>query len=189
MDANSFVLGIERFTRYVLIKMVSVIALKEKSYRVIRELPFGYVLHLFFFNSWRENTGLTYLCPVRKPAAIFFLTLLLLAQTPLQQLLRLPVFIEHFSEHRAESPGLSLSFFIVLHYFSGNPKDDDYDRDMQLPFRAHDVVMISGTIVLPAQVEPSLSTPIFERRVYPLMSERGPLPRHRFDIFQPPRHC
>ncbi len=139
---------------------------------------------------WRRGNGrLPYLYAVRKTAAIFFLTLLLLAQTPLQQVLRLPVFIEHFKEHRAEDPKLSLAAFIVLHYFSGNPKDDDYDRDMQLPFRAQDLVLISSTVVLPAQVEPDFTQPVFEPFVYPLLSEEAALPRHPFDIFQPPRSC
>ena len=120
-------------------------------------------------------------------AAIFFLTIVLLAQTPLQQLLRLPVFIAHLKEHRAEDPSISFSAFIVLHYFSGNPKDADYDRDMQLPFRAQDVVLISSTVVLPGQVEMVFVSPAYKQRTYPLFHVTETLPNHSFDIFQPPR--
>ena len=62
---------------------------------------------------------------MRKIAAIFFLTVLVLVQTPVQQFLKLPVLIAHFNEHRAENAGISFLEYIQLHYFSGNPKDDD----------------------------------------------------------------
>lgn len=55
--------------------------------------------------------------------------------TPLGELLKLPVLIEHFREHRIESPEMTVIGFIVLHYFSGDVRDADYERDMQLPFK------------------------------------------------------
>jgi hypothetical protein len=117
-----------------------------------------------------------------------FLTVILLAQTPLQQLLRLPVLVQHFQEHRTETPGISLSSFLILHYFSGHPKDADYDRDMQLPFRAQDVVLISSTVV-PEPVEIDFAPPVGEPKPYPLLHVKALLPIYPFDIFQPPRTC
>ena len=113
---------------------------------------------------------------------------MLLSQTPLQQVLRLPVFIEHFQEHRALNSHISLSAFVVLHYFSGNQKDADYDRDMQLPFRASDVVLISSTVVVPALVEPDFTLPISKEEQYPLLLAKDILPTTPFPVFQPPRY-
>lgn len=111
---------------------------------------------------------------------------MLMGQTPLQQLLRLPIFVQHLREHRAEDPGISIAAFVVEHYFSGNPVDDDYDRDMQLPFRAHDVVLISSTVV-PNQVELPLAPPSYDQKVYPLLPEKDLQPSYPFSVFQPPR--
>ena len=75
---------------------------------------------------------------MKRVAAILFLSIMLLSQTELHQILKFPVFVQHYFEHQAEDPNITLSQFIVLHYFSGNPVDDDYARDMQLPFKSND---------------------------------------------------
>ena len=111
---------------------------------------------------------------------------MLLAQTPMQQVLRLPILIEHFREHQAENGSISLADFLILHYFSGNPKDADYDRDMQLPFRANDVVLVSS-VLLPAQVEVDFAPPAYEEKNYSIFCTTDLTPLHPFDIFQPPR--
>lgn len=66
------------------------------------------------------------------------LGVLLLAQTELHQLLKLPVLISHFMEHRAVNPHISLGSFLALHYLNAPIHDDDYERDQQLPFKASD---------------------------------------------------
>ena len=114
---------------------------------------------------------------------------MLLAQTPLQQVLRLPILIEHYYEHRSQNGGFSLSAFLVLHYFSGNPKYADYERDMQLPFRANDVVLISSTVVPPAQLEVDFTPPVYKEKTYPLLGADDLPPRHAVAIFQPPKSC
>jgi hypothetical protein len=124
---------------------------------------------------------------VKKGAAIIFLLLMVLTQTPAQQLLKLPVLLEHFREHKKEDPHVSFAAFIKLHYFSGNPRDADYDRDQQLPFRECDVLLTGTAIDLP---QPSIaldplqyvvhpSWPLFDVNFYSSM--------HRFDVWQPPK--
>jgi hypothetical protein len=74
---------------------------------------------------------------MQKWVARFFLIVMCCSQTELHQLIKIPVFWQHLQEHRAENPSISLTDFIVLHYFSGDVRDADYDRDMQLPFKSH----------------------------------------------------
>lgn len=101
----------------------------------------------------------------------------------------MPVLIEHFREHRALNSGLSIGKFIVLHYFSGNPKDADYDRDMQLPFRAGDVILVSSTVVLPVQLELDFTPPAYGEKTYVLLGAEHLTPRHSASVFQPPKIC
>lgn len=77
---------------------------------------------------------------------------MLFSQTELHQILKFPVFVQHYFEHKAENPDITISQFIVLHYFSGNPVDDDYARDMQLPFKTNDCLQAMTSIVIPDQI-------------------------------------
>lgn len=113
--------------------------------------------------------------------------MLLLAQTPLQQVLRLPILLEHYREHRADNKHLGLSAFIFLHYIGGHPKDADHDRDGQLPFLDKSEVLMSSTVVVPAQVVADFAPPVYEEHPYVPLCLTHLLPRHASDIFQPPR--
>ena len=131
-----------------------------------------------------------YLYPVKKAFAAFFLAIILLAQTPLQQLLKLPVLVAHYGEHKIRSHG-EISFLEVInhHYFTSPPDDGDYDRDQQLPFRTSEVIMISSTVVVPEQIVPTFEPPVFEEKAYPLINITGPSSLFTFDIWQPPKSC
>ena len=59
----------------------------------------------------------------------------MLSTTQLSELLKLPILIEHFIEHKQENKDLSFFRFLDIHYAHGNPKDADYDTDMKLPFK------------------------------------------------------
>ncbi|WP_143785882.1 hypothetical protein [Ohtaekwangia koreensis] len=72
---------------------------------------------------------------MRKITAIVFLFLYLSANTELKQIFKLPVFVAHYLEHRQNDRNIGLVDFIVLHYFSGDIKDADFNRDQQLPFK------------------------------------------------------
>jgi hypothetical protein len=72
---------------------------------------------------------------LKKLTTIFFLAVYLFATTDTYQLLKLPVVFQHFTEHRAEDKRISFLEFLDIHYMHGSPKDADYDRDMQLPFK------------------------------------------------------
>lgn len=44
---------------------------------------------------------------------------------------------EHFAEHKRENPKITLWEFMCIHYAHGEVNDDDYDKDMRLPFKSH----------------------------------------------------
>ncbi|HYK75793.1 MAG TPA: hypothetical protein VEV16_02360 [Daejeonella sp.] len=74
---------------------------------------------------------------MKKVTAIAFLSIFLISTTELYQLLKFPLLVEHFIEHKEQNQGLSLGGFLLMHYFNGDVKDADYDKDMQLPFKSH----------------------------------------------------
>ena len=124
---------------------------------------------------------------MRKISALLFLLVLLLAQTPLQQLLKVPVLAAHFQEHRAENKNLSFTAYLVLHYLSGHTQDDDFQRDQQLPFRSHDVVIVSGTVVVPGQITADFTLPTYRPEHYLLLSDSHPSSSYACGIWQPPK--
>lgn len=126
---------------------------------------------------------------VPKVSAILFLSIIMVSQTPFQQVLKLPVLIEHFGEHKKENPSISFVDFIQLHYFSGNPKDDDYDRDQQLPFRSDEVIVLVSNVEVnhhQIKIDPLSS---YTSKNYPLMDIATLPSTHSFDIWQPPKSC
>jgi hypothetical protein len=75
---------------------------------------------------------------VKKITAIFFLSLYLFSATELRQLVKFPFLIQHFIEHKNENKKITLQEFLHIHYAEKTVIDDDYTRDMQLPFKSHE---------------------------------------------------
>ena len=60
----------------------------------------------------------------------------MVSTTELYQLLKIPDLIEHYWEHKALNPEMSLTAFLKTHY--DHPvKDKDYRKDQKLPFIIH----------------------------------------------------
>ncbi len=57
--------------------------------------------------------------------------------TPLIELVKLPVMIEHYMEHKELNPNLSVFQFLCIHYQGEDIFDADYDKDMKLPFKSY----------------------------------------------------
>ena len=89
----------------------------------------------------------------------------LFATTDAYQLLKLPVVFQHFAEHRAEDKNISCLAFLDMHYMHGSPKDADYDRDMQLPFKKacpDCVSCIAAAAFVPLTVAFSIDKPLVQ---------------------------
>lgn len=113
-----------------------------------------------------------------------------MTNTELCQLMKLPVLIEHFREHGNLYKDFSFFSFIRMHYFNGDTKDADYDRDMQLPFKTNAGALLVGNNhpgTVPVQIVIQY-IPVSEahNRFNRFYSQWIPS-AHYNDIFQPPR--
>lgn len=124
---------------------------------------------------------------VMRSLTIFCFAAIVIAGTELHQLLKLPVLVQHFKEHRQEDKDISLLRFIVVHYFSGNPKDKDYERDMQLPFKTTECSLLITMAVVSQPSVAAESPEFFISNTYPAIKNNTFLPSHFSDIWQPPR--
>jgi hypothetical protein len=128
---------------------------------------------------------------VRKISAIVFLSIYLLSATEISQLLKLPKFIEHIREHRAEDSNISLWKFLCIHYGQGNVMDADYDEDMKLPFKAeNNTAFLTNAVYFPLSSSVSIVRPTDfpEKRSF-VLSEEFLLSSYLSNIWQPPRFC
>ena len=122
-----------------------------------------------------------------RASAIALLFLYLLVNTNLQGIIRLPILFEHFSEHKQKDQSVGFADFIVLHYFSGNARDADHERDQQLPFKGSHCEAMSLPIGMPAESAPTAPSPTadaIEKIVMyasPFISSLA-----QFTIWQPP---
>lgn len=73
---------------------------------------------------------------MKKSISILLLLVYLLSATQLSELLKVPLLIEHFLEHKQENKDLSVIGFLKIHYAQGSTKYADYDKDMKLPFKS-----------------------------------------------------
>lgn len=119
------------------------------------------------------------------------ITVYAFANTELHQLLKLPMLVQHFVEHKEENPGITLGEFLYQHYILPQPKDADYDQDMKLPFKA-DVCSAFHTVALVREV-PSFSLHtipvVYGERYYAKYQVPFFISATISDIWQPPRAC
>jgi hypothetical protein len=128
---------------------------------------------------------------MKKITAIFFFTVYTLSTTEAHQLLKLPVIFEHYREHQKENSSISILHFLNIHYLQGSPRDKDYDRDMQLPFKTQDdcISSISPAFV-PVFVQHDLPAPIeLSTRKSFILKNQFLLSSYLANIWQPPRQA
>lgn len=103
-----------------------------------------------------------------------------------QQFYKLPVLIEHFKEHQ-QIRNLSFIDFLEMHYWGEDEKDNDADRDMQLPFKnisGHSLQLVFVPIEKPVICVP-FNTGFLEYRIIPYTSNLHSNPA-LFSVFRPP---
>ncbi|MDQ8747262.1 hypothetical protein [Elizabethkingia miricola] len=127
---------------------------------------------------------------MRKYFTIILLVFYLFSSTELSQVIKLPIFIEHFKEHSAVNPKLTLFGFIKLHYFNGDPDAPDYETNMKLPFKKHDLYLVTSVIIqdIPKAFNLEIKAPSFEEsKTRNFFYTIGEIPSPLFSIFQPPK--
>jgi len=74
-----------------------------------------------------------YFRTVRNFLIIFVLSAYLFSTTELAQLLKIPILISHFIEHK-ESNSETTFWSYLVHHYEGHEMDEDWETDMRLPF-------------------------------------------------------
>jgi hypothetical protein len=127
---------------------------------------------------------------VKKLFAISFLFIYLFSTTEFSQLLKMPLLVEHFIEHRKENSHLTLGQFLYMHYSKGDVYDADYTKDMKLPFKTHDNCVASIiNVYLPSQ-KVVITKPVqFIENQHFNTQETFLQSTFLSNIWQPPRIC
>lgn len=98
---------------------------------------------------------------MRKQIIYIFIFLIASNSSFVQQFYKLPILIEHYQEHK-QLMDLSFIDFLSMHYWGEDLKDNDADRDMQLPFKTisssslHFVFILDDKDLLPLPFNPEL---------------------------------
>ncbi|MCR4033751.1 MULTISPECIES: hypothetical protein [Flavobacterium] len=114
---------------------------------------------------------------MRKKIVYIFIFLIASNSSFVQQFYKLPVLIQHFEEHK-QLMDLSFIDFLSMHYWGEDLKDNDGDRDMQLPFKTissssfHFVFLLDDKDLLPVPFNPDLP--------------QSKIPTYRSDLFSDP---
>jgi hypothetical protein len=108
----------------------------------------------------------------------------LVSFTEFREVLRLPILIQHFVEHRTQVEDMSFLEFLAMHYSTNQAHDD---QDMRLPFKDCSHSFGGQSVVLPLQKlvlsERSGQLALVNQSIY-LQHEPQLL---SLDIFQPPK--
>lgn len=127
---------------------------------------------------------------LKKATAILFLCIYLFSTTEAYQLLKLPVVFQHYQEHKKESRSITFLEFLDMHYMHGSPRDADYARDMQLPFKSSGDFVSNFTITafVPVVLEFTILKPtvLLEKNTF-APQENFILTGYSCNIWQPPK--
>ena len=107
--------------------------------------------------------------------------------TELHQLMQWPFLLQHFREHRTDTPDMGIFAFLRLHYLDlQHPNDQDEEQDQQLPFKSPGSIQhmdLPPWQDHPVQIDGLPVTGTAFRNTY----ISGILPKRPFTVFHPPR--
>lgn len=126
---------------------------------------------------------------LKNKITIFFLAIYLFSVTEAHQVLKIPIIFQHFGEHQEQDKNISLVKFLAMHYLHGSPKDKDYARDMQLPFKTTgDCITAIAPAYIPVTVEFKLERPVeLIRQQNFIRPEQFIFSAYPANIWQPPK--
>ena len=107
-------------------------------------------------------------------------------------MLKLPVVFQHFTEHQKENHQIGFIEFLDMHYMQDSPKDKDYQRDMQLPFKSTNdcITSIIYPAFIPVMMQP-LQMELVEITSVKIFFLKDQSIQNSFlsNIWQPPKSC
>lgn len=131
---------------------------------------------------------------MKKMFAILFLISYIFSTTEMYQLLKLPILVEHFFEHKEKNPAISVLDFLEIHYaenhLENHPHDDDYEQDQKLPFITHhEFLTIVFTLNPPLVIESNhASFPHQDKKII-FYNDADVNSGVTNSIWQPPKFC
>jgi len=120
---------------------------------------------------------------MKSAVTIFLLVLMVSIQTPVGQLFKLPLLIEHYIKHHKQD-GVSIIGFLEDHY-STDHNDGDRQEDEQLPFKNITFYSMGYAIVTPI-VQANVFAPLPTEKKIVFPGTYTPQ-QHLGSIFHPPR--
>jgi hypothetical protein len=125
---------------------------------------------------------------LKKLLSISFVIIYLFGATEASQLVKLPKLMQHYLHHQQENPAISLLTFLKMHYAEKFVMDDDYQQDMELPFKTPEncgFMAINSILPEPIQIESKLVE--MPALVFIITQDTFPQSFSPDDFFQPPR--
>ena len=127
----------------------------------------------------------------KKILASILLVSYLFAATGARELLKLPLMVSHFYDHRGEDKQIGVIAFLIMHYSKENGTDEDSKEDTRLPFNSAEcattLVLVSSTPPDATEIQPG-SHAVDSKNF--CMQPGSFLPsQYLASIWQPPRHC
>lgn len=110
--------------------------------------------------------------------------------TEAYQLCKLPLLIQHYQQHKAQNASMSFMAFINEHYAEKLVIDDDFQQDMQLPFKTHNADschVFFATVPAPFFCISHTPVIIASTVVFTVQNEQVNYRMHTNDVFQPPK--
>ena len=115
----------------------------------------------------------------------------MISLTEFNQLMKFPLLIDHFFEHKEKDDNLSLWKFLNMHYAYNKAKDSDYAKDTKLPFKSHNAFVNSIIIAyIPSNSSSLDSKSVYvEQNNYSDFVEDLNASAYFSSIWQPPKAC
>lgn len=121
---------------------------------------------------------------MKRILAISFLIVYINSNTEFHEMLRLPILVEHFTEHKKTNGDISFWDFLVMHYKT-NVTHDSHDNELPFKDPAHSFTSPTLALIIHKMVL-SETEIISEVNHTPTYCETF-IASHLSDIFQPPR--
>ena len=123
--------------------------------------------------------------------SILLLSAYLLSSTEFSQVLKLPLLLEHFNEHKTWNEGTTLWSFMIMHYTNNDVKYADHDKDMRLPFKSNEgsVYSILLTFIHIPTLLTLIKPVIIDLNEYNLRENICFNSTYLSNIWQPPKFC
>lgn len=127
---------------------------------------------------------------LKQLTAILLLWVFVFSSTEFGQLLKLPVLISHYTEHRHQNTQLTFGEFLFMHYAQGNIFDSDFGTDMKLPFKTSGNALHNAPATDIICLAIQLKTPFFAGQVsHAIRNDSNHLPPCQASVWQPPKNC